>query len=186
MHQLARDRAGTTPRKQKERYAVFQRIWSAKEAVTKAVGEGIDFGMSRITVELDGVEPETLWDYLPSLGKPRQPAEPEKAPPVLSPRRARPVAVSIDGWARPEWEVWQQPLPGGHWVTVALGPTEEAVDANGEFIATLRAPGIHRKARQLTADMAEGPRFEILKVENLVPASQVEAYIAEARGMLIS
>ncbi|CAK0790187.1 unnamed protein product, partial [Prorocentrum cordatum] len=42
------------------RYGVFQRLWSAKEAVTKAIGRGLDFSIERIEVALDG-EVQSAW-----------------------------------------------------------------------------------------------------------------------------
>lgn len=44
------------------RYALFQRIWSAKEAVTKAVGQGMDFGLERIEITLIGKVPAPGFD----------------------------------------------------------------------------------------------------------------------------
>lgn len=166
------------------RYSVFQRLWSAKEAVTKAVGCGLDFGLDRVEVELDGGP--HLGGLLPDLlsGLGLSTAAPASAPPdgpaafataaaaAASQRAAGPRAASasIDMWSRRDWVLTQHCLPDHHWVTVALGPVEEAVDANGQFAATLRLPGVDEEARRRAKSTSQpSSGYEILQVASLVP-----------------
>mmetsp|Transcript_97851 Transcript_97851/g.301685 ORF Transcript_97851/g.301685 Transcript_97851/m.301685 type:complete len:362 (-) Transcript_97851:43-1128(-) len=168
----------------RERYSVFQRIWSAKESVTKAVGEGLDFGLGRIEVTLDGVDPSSEWwqSFLGRFSEQQQQQQQHgEQPMTVAPS---PYAdVSIDMWPRPEWEVRQQLLPDDHWVTVAMGPVEEAVDANGEFVGTFR---VHQAGAASGGAVQQGPPgaapfFEVLPVEALVPAVDAEAFEALRR-----
>jgi len=170
----------------RERYSVFQRIWSAKESVTKAVGEGLDFGLGRIEVTLDGVDPSSEWwqSFLGRFSEQQQQQQQQQhgeQPMTVAPS---PYAdVSIDMWPRPEWEVRQQLLPDDHWVTVAMGPVEEAVDANGEFVGTFR---VHQAGAASGGAVQQGPPgaapfFEVLPVEALVPAVDAEAFEALRR-----
>ncbi|CAE8735743.1 unnamed protein product [Polarella glacialis] len=137
------------------RYAVFQRIWSAKESVTKAIGQGVDFGLERIEVTLiDEASPDSrgssrtslwaklFWPSSPREAKRSSPAESSEELPQQQRRKRLRASVCIDMWPRRDWDIWQEELPGGHWVSVALGPIEEAVDADGVFTATLRLPGL--------------------------------------------
>jgi len=160
--------AEQTPR---ARYSVFQRIWSAKEAVTKAVGSGLDFGLERIEVTLDGVEPPDGWQgWQQWWGRPKEPQAPAPhGPPWAS--------VEVDQWPRPEWQLRQEALPGGHWATVALGPVEEVEDRNGEFSRTLRLRHVDAVARH----MAAVTHFEVLPVAALVPQAAAEALSAAQR-----
>eukprot|EP00929_Paragymnodinium_shiwhaense_P088514 TRINITY_DN48830_c0_g1_i1.p1 TRINITY_DN48830_c0_g1~~TRINITY_DN48830_c0_g1_i1.p1 ORF type:complete len:363 (+),score=58.68 TRINITY_DN48830_c0_g1_i1:44-1132(+) len=150
------------------RYAVFQRIWSAKEAYTKAVGQGLDFGMERIEVTLDDqLAADAAWPW-PSK-KARQ--EPSAAP-------APSAALCVDMWAQTEWDVQQRLLGGDHWVSVALGPVEEAVDRNGVFIETLRLRGIPRDMGHLRPGGPPKHDFEQLSVSALVPPSKKDDFKA--------
>lgn len=154
------------------RYSVFQRIWSAKEALTKAVGEGLDFGLDRIEVTLDGrAEPDpldALWGWLGQWRHPEAEGSPQRsqAPPPGLPE----AVVSIDFLPRPEWSLQQRVLPGDHWLTVALGPVEQVKDRNMEFSTTLRVWGIDSEARRRSLE-TPAPEFEVLPVASLVPES---------------
>lgn len=174
------------------RYELFQRMWSAKESVTKAVGQGLSFGMERIEVTLDpsGLtlppEPKRLKcsgafsTALALLGtSPAEAPEPVQKPTRLSPCEVSQVHVSIDHWPRPEWWLEQEALPGNHWVTTAAGPPEEAVDADGAFVATMRLRDHRGLDQAVCRARAVDPlkRFEILKVEELLPPSQREVFL---------
>eukprot|EP00439_Symbiodinium_sp_Y106_P060729 s1591_g9.t1 len=162
------------------RYATFQRIWSAKEAVSKAVGLGLAFGLERMEVQLPGAHQENLGNLvltalgitrsettepaakkgrikfsslLDSLqngksgsgrppapgGTPAPATREEKAEAVPTPMQR--VEIHIDGWPRADWTVYQEELRGS-WISMAMGPVDEAVDANGTFRATFRLPGL--------------------------------------------
>uniref|UniRef100_A0A977XV19 holo-[acyl-carrier-protein] synthase n=1 Tax=Amphidinium carterae TaxID=2961 RepID=A0A977XV19_AMPCA len=146
-----------------DQYATFQRLWSAKEAITKALGWGIDFDVSRIEVHLDPhIQTASLSGVLELLGL-KQPSCDK-----LEANRNIPKAeASIDWWPRPDWELQQACLPGGHWVTVALGSVEEAVDRNGDFSKTLRLRGAANAC--LPREPEVPPAFEQLTVEALLP-----------------
>lgn len=147
------------------RYAIFQRIWSAKEAVAKAVGQGVDFGFQRIEVTLDGEDSAQWPAWVPCPG--RRQVEEDR----------RETEVTIDMWPRPDWEIKQHQLPGGHWASVALGPVEEAEDQHREFSATLRlrCRGVAAYARRTSVSP---PCFEVLSIDALVPKASVAAFEA--------
>lgn len=191
-----------------ERYAIFQRIWSAKEAVSKAVGSGLSFGFERMEVTLPGESEDGLGNMvLSAIGWPRSDVEkppgkrsrmnfssllanlqggqrgqgggtergdqpprpaPEKTGEAPQHKPSR-VDLDIDHWLRSDWIVEQQEFSGGSWVTVALGPVYDAVDADGIFKTTFRLPGLG------------GPT----NVEGLMGKAQTEAsrhWIPEAQG----
>lgn len=190
-----------------ERYAIFQRIWSAKEAVSKAVGSGLSFGFERMEVTLPGESEGGLGNMvLSAIGWPRSdvekppgkrsrmnfssllanlqggqrgqgggtergdqpPRPPEKTGEAPQHKPSR-VDLHIDHWPRSDWIVEQQEFSGGSWVTVALGPVYDAVDADGIFKTTFRLPGLG------------GPT----NVEGLMAKAQTEAsrhWIPEAQG----
>lgn len=177
------------------RYAAFQRIWSAKESVTKATGQGVDFGLERIEVTLDHEQPPPLvplWlQNRRRAWKGNEPAEkrPEVAVPPMAGAFSQqwpppPCAeIVIDLWPRAEWELVQHSLADDHWVTVALGPAEQAVDRNGVFVQCLRlrgVPGVDEFARRAGRSAAQQapPQFEILPVAALVPPELFEAWEA--------
>eukprot|EP00931_Biecheleriopsis_adriatica_P035838 TRINITY_DN20651_c0_g1_i1.p1 TRINITY_DN20651_c0_g1~~TRINITY_DN20651_c0_g1_i1.p1 ORF type:complete len:462 (-),score=98.26 TRINITY_DN20651_c0_g1_i1:13-1341(-) len=166
-----------------ERYAIFQRIWSAKESFSKAVGTGLDFGFERLEVTLIGGLPKAGQSImsaitngllsLPALvtgmtsdsgsrssdsgleskrsktdgnseARTVQPqadqstgeGQAERRPKTNSSQQSFSAEISIDSFAGSSWKIVQQELSGTHWVSVALGPVEEAVDADGVFSAT--------------------------------------------------
>jgi len=193
-------------------YSVFQRIWSAKEALTKAVGQGLDFGIDRIEVELDRCTPsssqpvlEWFRDLLFRSDKPRLEDDAsrrtgalldvegyraqEDAPEVAqtsAASRIRTATLFVDMWCRTDFVLAQYSLPDDHWASVVLGPVEEAVDANGEFAATLRLHGVDeilREAKRLKSSQSAAwtrrqPVFQELPVSALVPQGLKQAYLA--------
>ncbi|CAK9020200.1 unnamed protein product [Durusdinium trenchii] len=152
-----------------ERYAIFQRIWSAKEAVAKAVGQGLSFGLERMEVSFPELEEEGIGSLVWSaMGWSRSEEHPPKRGRthfssllanlqggargdrqskrledgrVLQGKPCK-VELHIDHWLRTDWMVEQQEFSGGSWVTVALGPVDDAVDADGNFKTTFRIPGL--------------------------------------------
>ncbi|CAE7400952.1 aasdhppt [Symbiodinium natans] len=214
------------------RYATFQRIWSAKEAVSKAIGQGLAFGLERMEVQLPGMLQENLGNLvLTALGLSRSEApEPaakkgrvkfssllenlqngktsnglrhethaQRTPEVQA--QMQRIEIHIDGWPRPDWTVYQEELEGS-WISVALGPVDEAVDANGTFRATFRLPGLGGpsdlqalQSKMKMEPMTEATRpwasvsdwtpqaegFRILPVEALLP-QEVTEQLAILRG----
>jgi len=88
----------------------FQKLWSLKEAFVKARGDGLAFEFCRCEFVFE----ETHDDV-------------QKA------------TVSVDGVVLPLWHFSVQLLPGGYYVSVARGPPDAAIDANGAFSATFRS-----------------------------------------------
>ncbi|CAK0790185.1 unnamed protein product, partial [Prorocentrum cordatum] len=157
------------------RYGVFQRLWSAKEAVTKAIGRGLDFSIERIEVALDG-EVQSAWPSWAQRGACRSGEGAEGGGGGRAPG-GHYAEVHIDGWPRPEWCLEQHALPDGHWATVALGPVEEVADKDGVFSATLRLRGVDGEARRRAAE-APAAQWEVLPPAALVPASAAAAHRA--------
>lgn len=151
----------------RDRYAVFQRIWSAKESVCKAVGQGIDFGLSRIAVELEGEHVKSSFEMLKSLFGYDEPASSQ--PPQVLPSQPRAAFVEIDQWPRSDWVLSQECLPQDHWGTVALGNVDEVEDHDGLFSATLRLKGYCSEANDRLP-------FVILDVASMLPASARSAF----------
>eukprot|EP00913_Durusdinium_trenchii_P032673 g30582.t1 len=143
-----------------ERYAIFQRIWSAKEAVAKAVGQGLSFGLERMEVSFPELEEEGIGSLVWSaMGWSRSEEHPPKRGQTcrrLAVRRTHfsSLLANLQGGARGDRQskrledgrVLQgkpcKEFSGGSWVTVALGPVDDAVDADGNFKTTFRIPGL--------------------------------------------
>jgi len=171
----------------RDRYSIFQRIWSAKESVTKAVGKGLDYGLERIEVTLDGIEPKSQWSLADWLGPSDASDKASASHMDVEPKRRKRhwASIDIDMWPRPDWDLQQQALSDNHWCTVALGPIEEAVDQIGDFQRTLRLPAVDQAARNLIAKAApeeRHPQFQILPVSALVPQAFLDAYTAVCNG----
>ncbi|CAE7631904.1 aasdhppt [Symbiodinium pilosum] len=100
------------------------------------------------------------------------------------------VEIHIDGWPRPDWTVYQEELAGS-WISVAFGPVDEAVDANGTFRATFRLPGLggpsdlealkssRAEHAELTASLAsrwtpQAGGFQTISVDALLPQEAKE------------
>ncbi|CAJ1336946.1 unnamed protein product [Effrenium voratum] len=175
-----------------ERYAIFQRIWSAKEAVAKAIGQGLSFGLERMEVTLpDLPQEEGLGGFvLSAIGLSRSDErEAKRGRMSFSPAegkeprhraRTRKVDVHIDHWPRADWRVYQEELVGGAWASVALGPVGEVVDADGHFRTTFRLPRLGGPAsvEELAAQarkeesarwLSEAQGFQMLDIDTLLP-----------------
>ncbi|KAF8065883.1 Aasdhppt [Scenedesmus sp. PABB004] len=136
--------------------AAFQQMWCVKEAFIKARGDGVAFEpLSRVEAVLP-----------PDAGAGGGAAQ----PPV---RRG---ALLVDGQPAPRWRVFLQQLPGRHWVAVARGPPDAAVDAHGEFRATLQEPVMPEPELQAHLD-AHSPAFDLLTVEDLLPDELLQRYL---------
>ena len=90
----------------------FRKHWSLKEAFTKARGDGIAFELKRCAFTLRGAAADA----------------------------ADTATVEVDGVPLPEWSFFIQDLGADHWVSVARGPPDAAVDELGGFRATFARP----------------------------------------------
>lgn len=136
-------------------YEAFQRLWSCKEAFTKARGDGLGFRLQRAGFSFQQLEPDT------GLG-----------PAFLA-------AVRLDGQPVADWRFFQHRLGSSHWVTVARGPTSDVVDQVGALRQTLRrdTQSFSREAWQAELDR-ESPRFDEVPVGFLVPEDNMAGYVA--------
>jgi 4'-phosphopantetheinyl transferase len=132
--------------------AAFQRLWALKEAFIKARGDGLGFApLSRAAFSFDGGDP---W--------------------------ARTATVAVDGRPETGWRFFLHDLGKGHWAAVARGPPSAAVDADGGFLSTLRAPALAPEA--LAAQLAaHEPPFSRLAIEELLPPEAQPRYAALLR-----
>jgi 4'-phosphopantetheinyl transferase len=146
----------------------FRKLWSLKEAYTKARGDGLGFPFNRCEFTLGGTHPGA-----PSRGV--------EHPGGALPSVVETAAVTVDGQPRPEWKFFIQPLRDDHWVSVARGPPADAVDAHGGFVSTFRKPklGPEELAR---GHAAAEPPFASKRVEELVPLEVAERLKAVRKG----
>mmetsp|Transcript_22022 Transcript_22022/g.42257 ORF Transcript_22022/g.42257 Transcript_22022/m.42257 type:complete len:405 (+) Transcript_22022:70-1284(+) len=138
-----------------DQYEVFSRYWAAKEAFTKARGDGLGFPLG---------DAEFKWTPLPGA-----PAG-----------KAYAGTVAVKGKILPAWRLVQHKMPceKPHWVTVARGPTTDVVDAKGEFTKCLRKPHGRFSPAQWTAALnSDSPEFEVIPVGALVPAEEMEGFV---------
>ena len=142
--------------------AAFRRLWSLKEAFTKARGDGIGFSFSRCEFTLLGT---TQRDD--GTGGSVEPAR-----------------ISIDGARDDSWGFHVQPLSHDHWISTSRGPPTDAVDANGEFTATFRHASLSKA--EMAAELTRPePPFVVKRVADLIPtiaeAELATAVAADAR-----
>lgn len=142
-----------------DQYEVFSRYWSAKEAFSKARGDGLQFPFKNC---------EFHWSPLEGF--------PEKT--------AYEGIVKVEGELQVMWRLVQHKLPTDrpHWVTVARGPLTDIIDAKGEFTSTLRKKQDSFSSvawRDVLND--ESPNFEVLPFSALVPADVEKDYRAVAK-----
>ena len=128
----------------KNKEACINRLWSLKEAFTKACGVGIAFGLHRceFTLHAAADEPDH-WT----------------------------ASLKVEGQPMPNWSFHVQPLPNDHWVAVARGPhTDAAVEVTGKFKATF---GLHLDDEALRRELAQGePLFDFQSLCNLLPPDE--------------
>lgn len=144
-----------------DQYEVFSRLWSSKEAFVKARGDGLGYDSGGKGL---GAAEFPSWTPLPEF-------------PANS---AYEGGIVVKGTEAPLWRFVQHKMPGDkpHWTTVARGPTADVVDANGDFMATLRDPGAESSAERWGAALAApSPDFHVVPVAALVPKDDVEGYI---------
>merc|ERR1712039_513507 len=80
------------------------------------------------------------------------------------------ASVEVDGRAAPRWHFFQQRLGANHWVSVARGPSDDIVDANGEFRATFQKPSSKFSKAAWDEELhAANASFDELVVADLVP-----------------
>ncbi|KAH8093527.1 holo-[acyl-carrier-protein] synthase [Aureococcus anophagefferens] len=116
----------------------FRYFWSCKEAFTKARGDGLAFGLGRAEFDIH-LRP--------------------------GPKLAFDATVAVDGKRLDNWRFAGEELDNGHIVTVARGPPEDIIDAQGEFKATIG----HQRVDKAHLD-APKPEFVVLTpTASLVP-----------------
>lgn len=128
------------------------RIWSLKEAFTKARGDGLNYhvGLHRIDFQFHQLSPEFgNWNFL--------------------------AQIRVDGELDPDWLFYQQRLDADHWLSIARGPSRDAYDPEGEFLRTLRRPSTLFSKDELHS---RNPSIIEVPVEFLVPDDDVERYVA--------
>ena len=132
----------------------FRRLWSGKEAFTKARGDGLGFNFARIHLDVEQIDD-----------------------PLGSGRRRFESRVAVDGQAKADWRVHGEVLDLDHVVSVARGPVSDVQDAQGTFVSTLTEKVVD--ASHLDADADDD--FVSLDVADLVPESKLAAYHAALR-----
>eukprot|EP01060_Flectonema_neradi_P009182 TRINITY_DN16566_c0_g1_i1.p1 TRINITY_DN16566_c0_g1~~TRINITY_DN16566_c0_g1_i1.p1 ORF type:complete len:457 (+),score=83.67 TRINITY_DN16566_c0_g1_i1:150-1520(+) len=134
---------------EQEKDEMLQLLWSCKEAYTKARGDGLKFDLQRSEFSIvEQTDEKTI------------------------------LSVTVDGVAMHRWRFYSMPLDGGYRVTVARGPTADAVDAWGQFTKTLK-----RDITSFTPDEwvthieAEAPEFIKIPLGYLVPSSHHSQFV---------
>lgn len=148
-------KGGASPDDLDGQYEVFARYWSAKEAFSKARGDGLGFPLQ---------DAEFHW----------------KPTPGFPPKTAYEGTVKVKGEEKPLWRLFQHKLHirEPHWVTVARGPLTDIVDAKGEFTKTLRkTQDTFSKAAWNDILNAKSSECQILPIAALVPLDVMEDYV---------
>ena len=125
----------------------FRKLWSLKEAYTKARGDGIAFEFLRCEFQLGG----------PGSGEGVEPGQSVET-----------ASLKVDGKPMPEWHFFIQSMGDDHWVSTSRGPPTDAVDALGGFKKTFGqavVPPLDAKAHAARPE----PAFVTKTVADLVP-----------------
>jgi hypothetical protein len=120
-------------------------IWSLKESFVKARGDGIVFDLHRI--EFSNVQ-EVALGTLPSSS----------------------LCVAVDSVAAPEWHFDAQFIDE-HWFTTSRCPPCNVIDANGQFLASMKKREFS-DAEWLAEATVPWPPFCALTLNDLMPADQ--------------
>lgn len=130
----------------------FRCVWSAKEALTKARGDGLacNFG----TIDLD-LEHRYQWN-----------------------RKFTAREIIIDGELQKQWTLHGQLLDSGHVVTVARGRPNDIIDEFGAFRDTFQVASLD-DAKFLEDPY---PDFVFLDFADLVPADKLDDYARAQHG----
>ncbi|KAK9844590.1 hypothetical protein WJX74_004382 [Apatococcus lobatus] len=106
--------------KQLER--MFRRLWSLKEAFSKARGDGVGYDFGQVNFSF----PHGPWESH--------------------------CSAQISGIPADRWRFSSQELGDSHWVSVARGPLDAIVDAWGEFTGTMQKPHLEEAQLQEALD----------------------------------
>ena len=157
--------------------ACFRQHWSLKEAFTKARGDGIAFEFSRIEFSLfgGGGEGGTAAAAAATAASWTTTEDGAAGAGGAAVRLHERASVSVDGRQQLGWRFDIQPLSAGHWVSVARGPPDDALDEWASFRATFTLLRPAAPLLQEHMQRAE-PRFEARDVADLVPAALCAAY----------
>ena len=162
-----------------EMEACFRQHWSLKEAFTKARGDGIAFEFRRIEFSLFGGGGEDGTAATAAAATATAPTT-EGGVGGAAVRLHERASVSVDGQQQLGWRFDIQPLSAGHWVSVARGPPDDALDEWASFRATFALLRPAAPLLQQHMQRAE-PRFEARVVADLVPGALGAAYEAAGR-----
>lgn len=146
------------------RFNAFKVLWSCKEAVVKARGDGIVFDLNRVSF---------LADDPPGNAPPLRHVAPMGYP-------FRSALVKFDGVPDRRWRVDVDVLDAAHVASVARGPVAAMKDKAGRFRSTMRDPARGAEdSGAWRAELAEPrPPFIVLTVADLVPPRRRAEYDA--------
>eukprot|EP00967_Tisochrysis_lutea_P118651 scaffold192973_cov34-Tisochrysis_lutea.AAC.3 len=147
---------------------IFRKLWSLKEAFTKARGDGLGFPFKRCEFTLGGSHPLAT----ARIGALACGAGTDQ----YGGTGVQTASVAVDGVIQPEWKFYIQPLADDHWVSVARGPPSDAVDAHGGFKSTFKKPNLSPAEIRQGHDAAEPP-FVCKRIADLV-SEQVAAKLS--------
>jgi len=148
----------------RKRFDVFRVLWSCKEAVVKACGDGIARDLRTVTFRADD-----------DAANPPPPSEAMPGRPFMR------GAVLFNGTEDPRWSVEVHVFDESHVATVARGPAAAIIDNQGYFRATMLAIQAGLGSDGLTEEwraVLNAPRgdFAMLTVADLVPADRQADY----------
>ncbi|KAJ8602998.1 hypothetical protein CTAYLR_001525 [Chrysophaeum taylorii] len=140
------DAQGAAPRGQ-TRAERFRCVWSAKEAITKARGDGLACKFDGIDLDLEHASSRERRGF-----------------------RAR--SIRLEGLRLKQWTLSGEVLDSGHVVAVARAPPADVVDAYGGFRSTLALRDVDD-----SAFCAPRGDFVFLDFKDLVPPEKADAYL---------
>ena len=162
----------------------FRQLWSLKEAWSKCMGTGLgaNFGQAAFSISqssMTSTNGQRGDDVIGETNTKNKATENNNH----SVWTATISAEGVDNENNKNWsfhlhpfpplaDVYDSPEDNTHWITVARGPTNSMVDANGEFWKTLKAKNIESKRPDVWRRniWRHAPTFRVLEVKDLVPS----------------
>ena len=102
---------------------MFQRHWALKEAFVKARGDGVAFGLRNAEFDFGS----NIWSNSPQL----------RLKGIIQKESSLPPEAPIAHLSAFRWSFSLHELPGSHWVAVARGPPQAAIDQVGVSLDAL-------------------------------------------------